>query len=184
MKKQLVIIALAILVGVLGFVVAGVAVAGNGQPPSPPGQGECGHGNSGQPCKPDPQPEKGKDCAEHGNQGGVNEDHCTGGDQTTTETTTTEPTKTETTTTEPTTRDSTTTASTTTEATSTEKVSSETTSTQTTPTATPPSETTTPTPTFVGKPPVAAPTNKTAVLGATANAPKPTREPQKAPFTL
>src|SRR5512144_1056740 len=103
MKKQLATFALAILVGGLGFVVAGVAVAGNGKPPSPPGQGKCEHGDSGQSCKEDPQPEKGKDCQEHGNQGGVNEDHCTGVDQTTTEPTTTESTTTETTPTESTT---------------------------------------------------------------------------------
>lgn len=43
----------------------------------PPGQGECEHGNSGQPCRPDPQPSHGADCDEHGPfEGGVNEDHC------------------------------------------------------------------------------------------------------------
>src|SRR4029434_2744463 len=43
----------------------------------PPGQGECEHGNSGQECKPDPQPTHGQDCDEHGPfEGGVNEDHC------------------------------------------------------------------------------------------------------------
>jgi hypothetical protein len=51
---------------------------GNGKPGSPPGQGECEHGNSGKPCRDDPQPEHGKDCQAHGNQGGVNEDHCGG----------------------------------------------------------------------------------------------------------
>jgi hypothetical protein len=51
---------------------------GNGKPGSPPGQGECEHGNSGKPCRDDPQPEHGKDCEAHGNQGGVNEDHCGG----------------------------------------------------------------------------------------------------------
>ena len=66
MKKQLATLALAILVGVLGFAIAGVAAAGNGKPPSPPGQDACDHGNSGQPCKDDPQPDIGKDCVEHG----------------------------------------------------------------------------------------------------------------------
>jgi LPXTG-motif cell wall-anchored protein len=51
------------------------------KPPSPPGQGECEHGNSNKPCKDDPQPEHGKDCEEHGpKNGGVNEDHCKGED--------------------------------------------------------------------------------------------------------
>lgn len=61
--------------------VAGVgtaAASGNGKPVSPPGQGECEHGNSGKPCRDDPQPELGRDCEHHGNQGGVNEDHCGG----------------------------------------------------------------------------------------------------------
>ena len=49
------------------------------KPPSPPGQGECEHGNSQKPCKDDPQPDRGKDCEEHGpKDGGVNEDHCKG----------------------------------------------------------------------------------------------------------
>lgn len=54
-----------------------VAVAGNGHGGTPPGQGECSHGNSNKPCKDDPNPEHGKDCEEHGKYGGVNEDHCT-----------------------------------------------------------------------------------------------------------
>lgn len=46
------------------------------QPSSPPGQGECEHGNSQASCKPDPQPSHGADCDEHGpKDGGVNEDH-------------------------------------------------------------------------------------------------------------
>lgn len=61
----------------------------------------CDHGNSGKPCKADPQPDKGKDCDLHGNHGGVNEDHCaptttsstsTTSTTTTTTTTTTDPT--------------------------------------------------------------------------------------------
>ncbi len=69
MKKQLATFALALLMGVVGFAAAGVAVAANEKPPSPPGQGECEHGNSGKPCRDDPQPEKGKDCEEHGHRG-------------------------------------------------------------------------------------------------------------------
>ena len=58
----------------------------------PPGQGVCEHGNSGQTCVPDPQPDHGQECEEHGpNEGGVNEDHCL----TTTATTTTVTTPTE-----------------------------------------------------------------------------------------
>jgi hypothetical protein len=83
-----------------GLLIAGVGVSaalanagnGNGPPSSPPGQGECEHGNSGQECKPDPQPDHGQECEEHGNQGGVDEDHCLGttDSTTTTETTTTD----------------------------------------------------------------------------------------------
>jgi hypothetical protein len=36
----------------------------------------CDHGATGAECRPDPQPTNGKDCEEHGNQGGINEDHC------------------------------------------------------------------------------------------------------------
>ncbi|AKT50725.1 hypothetical protein [Arsenicicoccus sp. oral taxon 190] len=34
------------------------------------------HGASGKPAKADPNPGKGKDCVQHGNHGGINEDHC------------------------------------------------------------------------------------------------------------
>jgi hypothetical protein len=61
------------LLGLLALTVAADPPTGG-----PPGQGECDHGNSGQDCRPDPQPTHGQDCEEHGNQGGVNEDHCTG----------------------------------------------------------------------------------------------------------
>jgi hypothetical protein len=46
-------------------------------PATPPGQGECSHGNTGKACRPDPST-SGKDCNSHGNGdiGGVNEDHC------------------------------------------------------------------------------------------------------------
>ena len=62
--------------GVIFVAGVGTAAAGNGKPETPPGQGECEHGNSGKPCRDDPQPEHGRDCEQHGNQGGVNEDHC------------------------------------------------------------------------------------------------------------
>ena len=95
MRKCYTILAL-IAVLALGLF-ASAALAGNGKPPAPPGQGECEHGNSGKPCRDDPQPEKGKDCDTHGKQGGVNEDHCKGTtpppttpEETTSTTTTTE----------------------------------------------------------------------------------------------
>ena len=71
MKKFLVILAMVASASL-------PVIAASATPPTePPGQGECEHGNSGQECKPDPQPEHGEDCEEHGpNEGGVNEDHC------------------------------------------------------------------------------------------------------------
>lgn len=42
----------------------------------PPGRDPCSHGATGKQCKPDPQPDRGKDCEKHGRNGGVNEDHC------------------------------------------------------------------------------------------------------------
>lgn len=36
----------------------------------------CDHGATSKPCRPDPQPDHGKDCLVHGNHGGINEDHC------------------------------------------------------------------------------------------------------------
>ena len=70
MRKWLIGLAVATVV-----VLPAVAIA---TPPTggPPGQGDCSHGNSGQTCVPDPQPTNGQDCEEHGQQGGVNEDHC------------------------------------------------------------------------------------------------------------
>ena len=79
------------VLGLAGASLAG-ATASNGQGPpnDPPGQGECQHGNSGKECKPDPQPDHGKDCEEHGpKEGGVNEDHCHGAETTGTTTETT-----------------------------------------------------------------------------------------------
>ena len=80
MKKLLWLSAPFVLaLGVMTGGVAGLA-APSAPPTAPPGQGECSHGNTGKPCKPDPQPGQGKDCETHGNDGvgGVNEDHCLG----------------------------------------------------------------------------------------------------------
>jgi len=70
--------------GILGMASAGLAA-------DPPGQGPCSHGKSAKECKPDPQPNHGAECDEHGpHEGGVNEDHCladTTGTTTTTATT-------------------------------------------------------------------------------------------------
>ena len=195
MKKHLATLLLAGVVGVLGFAVSGVAVAGvNDKPPAPPGQGECEHGNSAKPCKDDPQPDKGKDCEVHGNNGGVNEDHCKEDETTPTETTPTTPTETT-----PTTPTETTPTQTTTP---TDSTPTETTPQETTPQVTvstsgggdvsqPSSE---PSSTQVTES-QAAPAAKTqvsaaatkeqaAVLGVTAKAPKPTRQAQEAPLTL
>jgi hypothetical protein len=115
---------------IAGFgVSAALADPGNGNgPPSPPGQGECQHGNSQQDCTSDPQPGHGKECDEHGNNGGVNEDHCLGttDSTTTTETTTTDKTTTsETTTNETTTTNRTTTNETTTSTTTTNQTTTQ-----------------------------------------------------------
>jgi len=46
-------------------------------PPAPPGNdGDCTHARSEQPCRPDPQPDHGKDCAPHSANFDGNEDHC------------------------------------------------------------------------------------------------------------
>ena len=69
--------------GILGMASAGLAA-------DPPGQGPCSHGKSGKECKPDPQPNHGAECDEHGpHEGGVNEDHCLGDTTGTTTTATT-----------------------------------------------------------------------------------------------
>jgi len=105
MKKLLMIAA---MTAAFGLGTAAALAASSDKPPLPPGQDECEHGNSLKPCKEDPQPEHGGDCQEHGNQGGVNEDHCKGEETTPTETVPTTPTETtpttssETSTTEPT----------------------------------------------------------------------------------
>lgn len=55
----------------------------NREKPNPPAHQEeadgCDHGATGKACRPDPQPDKGKECQVHGNHGGINEDHCAGG---------------------------------------------------------------------------------------------------------
>lgn len=188
MKKQLATLALAILVGVLGFAVSGVAVAGNGKTPSPPGQDECEHGNAAKPCKDDPQPDQGKDCEEHGNQGGVNEDHCKGEETPPTETTPTETTPTDSTPTETTPSDTPSQGTVPTNG-GTDPyapptaVTDEPSSTQEPEPSS--SESSEPTPEIQGTPPVAtAVKEQAAVLGTTANEPKPTRQAQQAPVTL
>lgn len=55
---------------------AAAADPGNGKAAHWNQEDGCNHGNSGKPCKDDPQPNNGKDCLTHGNWGGVNEDHC------------------------------------------------------------------------------------------------------------
>jgi hypothetical protein len=125
MKKFLCLAALLVLA--LGVMTGGVAAgfaASSAPPTPPPGQGDCSHGQTGKVCKPDPQPEQGKDCDTHGNAGvgGVNEDHCLGTspttstDQTTTSKTTTNETTTDQTTTEQTTTNETPSSATTTAA--------------------------------------------------------------------
>lgn len=69
MRKLLVVLAM------VASVALPVGIATATPPSEPPGQGECSHGNSGASCVPDPS-ENGQDCLEHGNEGGVNEDHC------------------------------------------------------------------------------------------------------------
>jgi len=86
MTRVFLVVVLSTMAVVGGFAVARAAA------PSPPGQNPCSHGNSGKPCRPDPQPEHGQDCLPHGNHGGENEDHCEG--STATEPTTTTPTTT------------------------------------------------------------------------------------------
>jgi len=73
MKKVMVLLLALCLVPV--GIAAGVALA---DPPEggPPGQLPCDHGNAQKPCRPDPQPDRGKDCLPHGRLGGENEDHC------------------------------------------------------------------------------------------------------------
>src|ERR1700752_1112350 len=72
MRKTLAIACIAL--GTI-FVAASPVLAAKDDPHQEETDG-CDHGHTGKDCKPDPQPDHGKDCDEHGNHGGVNEDHC------------------------------------------------------------------------------------------------------------
>ena len=113
MKKALTVIVAAMALTLGGLTAAAVAQGPPSGNPGSPGD-DCSHGNSNQPCRPDPSP-NGKDCEDHGKASG-NEDHCDGTTTTPTETTPTETTPTETTPTDttPTTPEETTTSTTTT----------------------------------------------------------------------
>ncbi len=74
MKRLLLLFSL-VAVLALGVVSAIGADPGPNNPGSP---GDvCSHGASNKPCRDDPQPERGKDCLDHGMARG-NEDHCLG----------------------------------------------------------------------------------------------------------
>jgi len=198
--KRLIVIAAMLAAFGLGGAAAFAATAD--KPPSPPGRGECEHGNDQKACKDDPQTDHGQDCDQHGKQGGVNEDHCAGDStttETTTEETTTEETTTETTTTGTTT--GTTTESTpgeTTTSTPTESTPTQTSSSETTPeTGTTPAETT-PSADENEQWPAQSPgvfsppaqhsktggdTTQLVSAGASQAAPKPSKAAQPAPFT-
>jgi hypothetical protein len=103
--KNLAFMLVVLAVAALGFGVA-IGLSGN-----PPGRDPCSHGETGKPCRDDPQPGHGKDCDEHGKHGGVNEDHCRPPTTTTQTTETTGTTTTQTTTTTGTTTTQTTTSS-------------------------------------------------------------------------
>ncbi len=149
---------IAYLLGAVVLLAAGVAVAAYATPGNdPPGRDPCSHGATGKPCRPDPQPDRGKDCDHHGKQGGVNEDHCK--PPTTTVPTTTVPTTTVPTTTVPTTTTPTTTTPTT-----------------TTPTTTTPTTTTTPSPTTTTPPAVTPPVTPPATTSTTTAPPTTTTE--------
>ncbi len=79
MKKLLLIVG-CVAAFALGGVAAVAAQPGSNNPGSP--GDNCSHGNANKPCKPDPQPDRGKDCLDHGNARG-NEDHCLGTTETT-----------------------------------------------------------------------------------------------------
>lgn len=100
MKRIILLAVAAAALSVGGFAVAGMAAPPPGVPGSP--GDDCSRGASGQDCRPDPQPEHGQDCDDHGVARG-NEDHCDAAETTTDETTTEETTTEETTTTEVTT---------------------------------------------------------------------------------
>lgn len=84
MKK----IAAALIVAGIGLFAVTPAIAAPGNPHQEEQDG-CDHGHTGKPCRPDPQPTKGKDCVKHGKHGGINEDHCAGTTNTTQPPTTT-----------------------------------------------------------------------------------------------
>ena len=85
MKKLMMIAA---MIAAFGFGGAAAVAASGDKPPSNPGSpaDNCSHGNSNKPCKEDPQPDRGKDCDDHGQARG-NEDHCEEVDTTHTDTT-------------------------------------------------------------------------------------------------
>jgi hypothetical protein len=240
-KKHVLTAVFALVLGVLGFAVSGVALASNGNgnggkppggqnpcPPSehavydqngnfagcqqngnPSGEPGGGIGNCGQNQSGDQGNGNGSNQGNGGDKGYGNGDGCT-----VTTTTPTDTTPTETTPTETTPTDTTPTETTPTETTPTESTPTETTPTGTTPTdtstpSTTPTETTstgstpaaTPsessgestTPSIVGQPPksqhnpahVKQSPAHSAVAGTNAKSgPKPTRQPQPAPFTL
>ena len=95
MKKLLMVVG-CVAAFALGGVAAVAAQPGSNNPGSP--GDNCSHGNANKPCKPDPQPDRGKDCLDHGNARG-NEDYCLGTTETTdtTHTDTTDTTHTDTT---------------------------------------------------------------------------------------
>lgn len=102
-KTVLAVIVAQILMVLVGMILFGIMVNdANANPDVPAEQQDgCDHGATGRDCKPDPQPDKGKDCEVHGRNdvGGVNEDHCLNIDTTTTTVPTTVTTVPETTTT-------------------------------------------------------------------------------------
>jgi hypothetical protein len=112
MKRILAAVGIAMILTGVGAVTI-PAFAGNGNPHHEQQDG-CDHGNTGKPCKPDPQPSHGKDCETHGNHGGINEDHCSGTTNTHTSSSSTTYSTNPTNSTSPTTSTTTTTQSTTT----------------------------------------------------------------------
>lgn len=72
MKRLLMLFSMVVVLA-LGGVAAVAAQPGPNNPGSP--GDNCSHGNANKPCKEDPQPDRGKDCLDHGVARG-NEDHC------------------------------------------------------------------------------------------------------------
>lgn len=74
MKRLLMLFSMVVV-----FALGGVAaVAADPGPDNPGSPGDvCSHGSAGTPCRDDPQPDRGKDCLDHGKARG-NEDHCLG----------------------------------------------------------------------------------------------------------